>query len=164
MDKTKTVTVNPYNSNLKWSGAAKVDKYYVAFVRASADRAAPIQPTVCTVVQTSQSGSDASRLSDVFIEQQSAVHGIRELVQQYASVFPEDVPAGLPPDRGISHAIPLQARRTGCLYLKGRRCSHRSSSSWRRAGSDHLLPLMVAPSSSYERKMEVCGCVLTIVQ
>ena len=34
-------------------------------------------------------------LQDVFVELQSTVKGIRELVQQFKMVFPEDMPAGL---------------------------------------------------------------------
>ena len=49
----------------------------------------------------------ASKLDSIFVEQQSAVQGIRELVMQHSSALLDTMPLGLPPDRGITRAIPL---------------------------------------------------------
>jgi predicted aspartyl protease len=35
-------------------------------------------------------------------------HELRTLLDRYQDVFPEELPAGLPPDRGIPHTIPLE--------------------------------------------------------
>ena len=111
---------HPYNSPFKWSSAATVGrskKYYVAFVRSQEDMPADLPGTlnaaaVATEIDQGHRANDAEmqvdqHLQDVFVEQQSTVQGIRELVQQFKMVFPEDMPAGLPPDRGIRHTISM---------------------------------------------------------
>ena len=97
---------------------------YVVFVRTPQDKPDALPNTVCASalaadndvpadsMSTQPSASELNaRLQDVFIEQQSSVSGIQELVQQFQSVFPVEMPAGLPPDRGISHAIPMQTNQ-----------------------------------------------------
>ena len=115
--KRKSMADNPYNSTLKWSSAATVGKgkrHYVAFVRAASDRpgacreSSIVASTIATETGIPHADVSASRLQDVFVEQQSAVKGIQELIKQYQVVFSEDIPAGLPPDRGIHHAIPTE--------------------------------------------------------
>ena len=120
----KKLQDNLFNEKVKrMETSVKGKQGFIAFVRTSAHRADAVhnlQPAsafvasadLASVSQANTSaaatGPRASRLQDVFVEQQSTVAGIQELVQQFSSVFPEDMPAGLPPDRGISHAIPMQ--------------------------------------------------------
>ena len=122
--KSEKLADDPYNSPVKWSSAAKSSKgkqYFVAYVRTHADKPVNLHPEaiVATAVAAASSDVHASpgtpgdqsadpRLQKVFIEQQSAVQGIRELVHEFSVVFLEDLPAVLPPDRGLGHAIPLQ--------------------------------------------------------
>ena len=121
--KQKRLQDNPFNSNVAWASAASVsnsEQLYVAFVRNTGDKPGALPNALCanTIADTDvPAASDTpvnelnARLQDVFIEQQSTVSGIQELVQQFQSVFPVEMPAGLPPDRGISHAIPLQTNQ-----------------------------------------------------
>ena len=121
----KRLQDNPFNSNVKWSSSAVLnskEQMFIAYVRTPEHKVNALN-SVCAatlatppdVVADSSQASDAAadpqlnaRLQNVFIEQQSTVQGIQEVVQQYQSVFPEEIPTGLPPDRGISHAIPVQ--------------------------------------------------------
>ena len=121
----KHLRYNPFNENVKWveHTSAKGKQVYIAYVRSAVHRASEVNVLHhATALVTNAAADDAdvapadtsastgltARLQDVFVEQQSTVAGIQELVQQFSSVFPQDMPAGLPPDRGISHAIPMQ--------------------------------------------------------
>ena len=68
------------------------------------------EPAVSAASQGS--GSDASAehdpVSSVQCDSPELTASIKALVAEFGCVFPADVPAGLPPDRGIHHAIPLQ--------------------------------------------------------
>ena len=37
---------------------------------------------------------------------------VQQLIAEFRDLFPADLPAGLPPDRGVHHAIPLQQDTT----------------------------------------------------
>lgn len=110
-------------------------------------------------------------MHDIIVEQQSAVTGIQQLIRQFRFVFPDDTPPGLPPDRGISHAIPLQADATvpaSKVYRLSKpqkeEMVSQINSLLRTAGSGHPHHHMVAPFSLLKRKMVACACVLIIEQ
>ena len=116
--KQKKLMNNPFNANLTLASAATVSRskqVYIACVRAAEQ-----EENVCAVTHVAAAHSDSATgdtntqpvsesdagLQNVFVEQQSAVQGIKELVQQFQGVFAEP-PDELPPDRGFTHAIPV---------------------------------------------------------
>ena len=112
---------HPFNCNVSMTTSAALTngskQVYVAYVRTAEHKPTSIcAPAIVTdtthAAEHSRGNASAgplldARLQNVFVEQQSTVHGIQELVQQFQSVFADDIPDGLPPDRGISHAIPV---------------------------------------------------------
>ena len=106
-----------FNSSCMWTSASRVNnsaqQVYIAYVRMPEQSAAAAMTIGhanldAAASQSTESVTDTDRLDKLFVEQGSVVPEIRSLVKQFATVFPEDVPAGLPIDRGIAHAIPLQ--------------------------------------------------------
>ena len=117
--KRSSLSDNPYNSNLMWTSAAACTnsskQYYIMFVRTANNHVRELNCAINAAVSdngtvppdiVADTPGSAAAHTDVFVEHQSAVHSIKELVAQFSSVFSE--PAGLPPDRGITHAIPMQ--------------------------------------------------------
>ena len=85
-----------------------IDGMFVVYVNMLQDGSVSVSPLPTAVNAAASASETTDRLQGLFVEQQSAVQGIKELVMQFADVFPSTVPAGLPPDRGINHAIPLE--------------------------------------------------------
>lgn len=115
--KRSKLACEPFNSSVTLSTASRIAKgkeYYVCFVRATQTQAAD---AVCAAVHstaqpTTETPADAhpepaSKFDKIFVEQDFALKGIRELVQQFSVVFPDELPDNLPPERGVNHAIPL---------------------------------------------------------
>ena len=119
---------SPYNSSLLMTSAARIcrsaKQQFVALVRccmpstdSSAMANAESQQVAGVRSHAAAAPGDSGMLLDyLFVEQHSAVDGIKQLVQQFAEVFPVSVPAGLPVDRGIAHAI--YCRIHVCLLLR----------------------------------------------
>ena len=49
---------------------------------------------------------------DAHVEDPALAAELTTLLQRYNSVFPTDLPAGLPPSRNVQHPIPLQPGAT----------------------------------------------------
>ena len=100
--KSPFVRSDPYNSKLMWTAAhhVKSNECYLFTIHA----AGQTDISECTDCVPAP-GTD---IDELFVEHKSSVPGIAALVQKFASVFPAEIPAGLPPDRNIAHAIPLQ--------------------------------------------------------
>ncbi len=115
--KRSKLASEPFNSSVNLSSASRINKgkqYYICFVRPVQS---PVANATCATVQgtaqTAEPTADAhpepaDKFVKLFVEQDSARQEIKELVQQYAVVFPDDMPEHLPPERDVSHAIPLQ--------------------------------------------------------
>ena len=58
------------------------------------------------------SSKQASCADEIRVEQPELQQAIKALVQEFGSVFPAQVPDGLPPRRVVSHAIPIQPGAT----------------------------------------------------
>ena len=118
------VKSSPFNSSLLMTSAARICKsakqVFVAYVRSCFPCGTDSRINAMTNAESQQvvaEGSLASAaaapgdsgmlLDSLFVEQASAVDGVKQLVQQFAEVFPVSMPAGLPVDRGIAHTIPL---------------------------------------------------------
>ena len=69
------------------------------------------------------SSKNATCADDIQVEQAELASDIKTLVNEYKSVFPAEVPGGLPPRRRISHAIPMQPGVTP-VAQRGRRLSY----------------------------------------
>ena len=153
--KRSSLLDNPYNSsNLMWTSAASCTnsskQYFIMFVRQSDSHPGKPNCAVNAVIDNSMSvaaGADAvadrtgfaaSAHNDLFVEQQSAVQGIRELVVlvevvQFSIVFPMTclldchLTGELLMQFPCSLTILCQLTKlTGCPNLRGRRWSLRS--------------------------------------
>jgi len=72
---------------------------------------------------------------------------IDALLQKYSKVFPDELPAGLPPDRGIGHTIRLEAGATP-PFRRNRRMSPAEYEVCEQYLGELLKKGMIAPSTS----------------
>ena len=89
------------------------------------------------VPQSGDSNSDSDDLQS----------GIRRLLNEYADVFPEGLPVGLPPERAVGHTIPLQPG-TGPICRPMYRYSPAELAEIKRQLADYLSKEHIEPSSS----------------
>ena len=92
-----------------------------------------------------QQASDADELLDV--GHASIAEAVRSLVHEYADLFPTDVPDGLPPERPVAHAIPLEHGSIPSAQ-KARRYSSKEADEIERQIAELLKKGWIRPSSS----------------
>ena len=92
------------------SESSSVESVLNCNMNAMADKSAAADTSVAdkSVAADDESADQTAALDSLFIEQPSIVPGIRSLVKEFSTCFPETMPAGLPPEREIAHAIPMQ--------------------------------------------------------
>ena len=112
LSRPSSLKSHPLNSAVMWTSAAcctsSADEMFLMYVHAAGSEGTSVDRATPAFSAAVQAIDSVAGMEAMFVEQQSAVQGIRELVQQFQSVFPVTVPAGLPPERDIAHAIPLQ--------------------------------------------------------
>ena len=95
---------------------------------------------------------------------------LQGLLEQYAELFPEQLPKGRPPKRAVEFeinteegAVPPNNLRTDSVPKNMMNCKHRSMICWHRDTSDLPLARMVRRSCSFPKRTDDGECVWTTV-
>ena len=99
-------------------------------------------------LQSGPRSSTSKNAADVHPSAPAALQaGIKHVLQEFADCFPDELPAGLPPARNVSHTIPLQPG-TGAVCRPLFRYSPTELAEIKRQLADYLAKGHVEPSSS----------------